>query len=205
MKKHGIATLDNFVYMITQNDWERSIAELVDACPSLKSNRVVLSRFKAAWESGSNAVKQASQPLAKGGADQLDEMLPESTLAAVSRDFKTKYSLDLDPALEPADSLRSRVYREFRKNTMTVIDARKVKSIIMQATPKLQESVSLPGGLSLTETSKLTCTLPSVTTGHFVCWGTHGPGQAISEQEITTARRGCSSALPRASTTPTMH
>lgn len=149
VKRHNIATLDDFVYMVTQSDWERSISEMVDSCPGLKSNRVVLSRFKAAWESGSNAVKQASQPISKGGADQLDELLPESTISSVSREFHTRYGLELDAALEPSDALRSRVYREFRKSTMTVIDARKIKSIIMQAAPKLQESVSLPGGLKL--------------------------------------------------------
>ena len=49
---------------------------------------MILSRFKAAWESGSAAVKQAAQPVSKGASDQLDEMLLESTLATVSRDFR---------------------------------------------------------------------------------------------------------------------
>ena len=82
--KHKILTLDDYVYMVTHSSWEQSLTELVDACPNLKHNRVILSRFKAAWESGSHAVKQASQPVGKGGPDQMDEMLPESTLATVS-------------------------------------------------------------------------------------------------------------------------
>ena len=108
---------------------------------------MILSRFKAAWESGSAAVKQAAQPVSKGASDQLDEMLLESTLATVSRDFRTRYSLEIEPTLEPADMLRSRVYREFRKGTMTVIDARKVKSIIMQASPKLLSAGGLEAGV----------------------------------------------------------
>eukprot|EP00434_Breviolum_minutum_P027782 symbB.v1.2.024570.t1/scaffold2273.1/size83577/1 len=95
LHKHRIQTLDDFVYMVTHGEWERSLTELVDSCSGLKSNRVILSRFKAAWESGSAAVKQAAQPASKGAADQLDEMLPESTLATVSRDFRTRYSHDV--------------------------------------------------------------------------------------------------------------
>ena len=95
LHKHRIQTLDDFVYMVTHGEWERSLTELVDSCSGLKSNRVILSRFKAAWESGSAAVKQAAQPASKGAADQLDEMLPESTLATVSRDFRTRYSLEI--------------------------------------------------------------------------------------------------------------
>ena len=51
--------------------------------------------------------------------------------------------------LEPADALRSRLYREFRMGTMSVIEIRKVKSMLTQASPKLQRSVQLPGGLHL--------------------------------------------------------
>lgn len=89
LAKHRIQTLDDYVYMVTHSEWERSLTDLVDSCPGLKPNRVILSRFKAAWESGSAAVKQAAQPVSKGASHQLDEMLPESTLATVSRDFRT--------------------------------------------------------------------------------------------------------------------
>ena len=75
IQKHKILTLDDYVYLVTHSSWEQSLTDLVDACPNLKHNRVILSRFKAAWESGSNAVKQASQPVGKGGPDQMDEML----------------------------------------------------------------------------------------------------------------------------------
>ena len=84
---------------------------------------------------------------AKTSNEVMDDVFSESILGTVSRDFKAKYGIELDASLEPSDSLRSRIYREFRKQTMTVIEAKRVKSILSQSGPKAMELVSLPGGL----------------------------------------------------------
>ena len=79
----------------------------------------------------------------------MDEVLPESTMATVTRDFRAKYGIEVEAQLEPADALRSRIYREFRKGTMAVLEVKKIRSVLTQANPRVQESVQLPGGLQL--------------------------------------------------------
>lgn len=147
LKHHGIETLEDFVFLVPKDDTDKGIKALVDGVQALRDKPIVLARFKAAYESGLQAVKQASQPAAK--SSDMDEILPESTMATIAKDFRTRYNFDIDASLEPSDTLRSRIYREFKKQTMTVIEARRIKSVLEQAGPKLQESVSLPGGLKL--------------------------------------------------------
>ena len=148
VKQHSVDTLEDFCYLVRSSEWERAIEDLVQATPGLKDNRIAAARFKAAYETGMQAIKQASQ-MAKAGPEALDEPLPEATNSQLSKDFKTKYGIELDPFLDPCDALRARVYREFRKGTISVVDVRKVRSIVSSSIPKSQDSVALPGGLKL--------------------------------------------------------
>ena len=81
--------------------------------------------------------------------ENLDEALPETTMTQLNKDFRKKYGVNLEAWLEPCDALRSRCYREFRKGTMTVLDMRKVKSVLSQAMPKQHDTVKLDGNISL--------------------------------------------------------
>ena len=146
--RHKIDTLEDFCYLVRSTDWEKSLEEMVLACPSLKENRIAVARFKAAYETGMQAIKQASQ-VAKPSPEAMDEPLPESTNTQLTKDFKSKYGIELDPHLDPCDALRARVYREFRKGSITVLDVKKVRNIMASSVPKSQESVSLPGGIKL--------------------------------------------------------
>ena len=148
-KQHGIETLEDYVYLIPRDQWEQRLTKLVDAVTSLRSKPVVLARFKAAFEGGTQALKQANTTPAKLTQDMLDEVLPETTLQNVTKDFRLKYNLEPDAFLEPSDGLRSRVYREFRRGTMTVLEAKRIKSILAQSSPKSQETVALAGGVKI--------------------------------------------------------
>ena len=149
IKQHKLETLEDFIYLLPSDTWEKSLQSNLDAIAELKGKPLVLARFKGAYEAGLQAVRQAAQPAARMSADSLDDVLPESTIATVSKDYKATYNLDIDPALEPADSLRSRLYREFRKGTMSVIPMSKVKSLLHQSNPKSQESVAISGNIKL--------------------------------------------------------
>ena len=145
---HKIETLDDFVFMIQSSDTDKTVLEMAQAVKETKDNRVALARLKAAYESGTQAIRLASSVTSKS-SDAVDEPLPESTAATISKDFFARFGIEIDAALEPADTVRARFYREFRKNTMTVIEIRKVKNMLTQSGPKIQESVNLPGGLKL--------------------------------------------------------
>ena len=146
-KLHKVETLDDFVYLMDSKDWEQNLKDLLNASTDLKENRIILSRFKAAYESGVAAIKssQTSQKV----EESLDAVLPETTLQAVTKDFARRYGVVLDPHFDPSDPLRSRIYREFRRQTMTVLETRRVKSMMHVAVPKTTENIKLSDSLQL--------------------------------------------------------
>eukprot|EP00435_Cladocopium_sp_Y103_P041729 s412_g11.t1 len=147
IKTHGISTLDDFVYLVDGKDWESSVRDLLSGVASLKDKRLALARFKAAYESGLTAIRHAqAQPKTD---DTADTILPDSTLTQVSADWKRRYGVVLDPHLDPSDALRSRVYREFHKQTMSVIEARRVRSMVHISIPKTTENVRLSESIQL--------------------------------------------------------
>ena len=142
---HAVSTLDDFVYMVTASEWEKSLGELVEGVASLRGNRIALARFKSAFECGREALKQAARPSSKSQDE--DEILPEGTMQQLNRDWHKRYNLQFEPWFEPSEQLRSRVYREWRKESMSVIDAKKIKSMMHITTPKAKERVELPGSM----------------------------------------------------------
>ena len=143
---HKITTLDDFVYLVNSAEWERSLQALVEAT-SFKQDRIAGARFKSAYLAGQQALKQSLEvsPI----ADDPDQPLPESTTQQLNRDWDRKYSIKWESFVDPADSLRARVYREFKKFTMTLIECRKIKSILTYSMPKAHEEVHLQGGAKI--------------------------------------------------------
>ncbi len=144
---HSITTLDDFVYTVTAADWEKSLETLVFAVTGLRDNRIALARFKSAYECGSQALRQAAQSAPK--SEDMDAVLPDGQLQQLQNDWLKRYSLQFESFLEPSEQLRSRIYREFKSQKPTVIEVRKVKSVLNLATPRAQEQVQLPGGYTL--------------------------------------------------------
>ena len=162
---HQLSTLDDFVYMIQASDWEKSLAEHIDQVTSLKSNRIALARFKSAYEAGHQALKHAAQAAPK--SEDLDEVLPDTTIQQMNVDWTKRYNLSFDSVLEPSEQLRSRVYREFRKQSMTVVDMKKVRSVLTMSQPRPSDSIALPGGPQLQLEKEVSVSLRNVTEYYF--------------------------------------
>ena len=168
-KTHKVETLDDFIYLMDSKTWEDSLKGLLNAVSSLKDNRIILSRFKGAYESGVTAIKQA-QTVAKA-EDVTDTVLPDTTLQTVSKDFQKRYGMTVDPFVEPSDMLRSRVYREFRRGTMTVLETKRVKSMMHVAVPKATENIKLSDSLQLQLQEDESLTISTVVDYYFA-WRT---------------------------------
>ena len=169
-KFHQISTLDDFVYMIQASDWEKSLADHIDQVSALKGNRIALARFKSAYEAGHQALKHAAQAAPK--SEDLDGALPDTTIQQMNVDWTKRYNLSFDSVLEPSEQLRSRAYREFRKQSMTVVDMKKVKSVLTVSQPRSSDSIALPGGLQLQLEKEVSVSLRSVTEYYFAPAGT---------------------------------
>ena len=138
--------LDDFIYLVNSAEWERSLQALVEAT-SFKHDRIAGARFKSAYLAGQQALKLSLE--VSPVADDPDQPLPESTTQQLNRDWDRKYSIKWESFVDPADSLRARVYREFKKFTMTLIECRKIKSILTYSMPKAHEEVHLQGGVKI--------------------------------------------------------
>eukprot|EP00435_Cladocopium_sp_Y103_P065073 s583_g26.t2 len=95
-------------------------------------------------------------------SEDLDEVLPDSTIQQLN-DWTKRYNLSFDSVLEPSEQLRSRLYREFRKQTMTVVEMKKVRSVLTMAQPRPSDSIALPGGLQLQLEKEVSVSLRIVT------------------------------------------
>ena len=110
-------------------------------------------------------MKHAAQAAPK--TEDLDEALPDSTIQQLNADWTRRYNLTFDSVLEPSEQLRARVYREFKKGTMTVVEMKKVRSVLTMAQPKHSDSIALPGGLQLQLEKEVSVSLRSVTDYYF--------------------------------------
>ena len=164
LRVHHIVTLDDFIYLVTAGQWETSLADLVAAC-SFKNDRIAGARFKSAYLAGSQALKQSLE-VTKTNEDP-DQPLPESTTHQLNRDWDKKYSIKWEAFVDPADSLRARVYREFKKHTMSLIECRKVKSILTHSIPRAHEEVQLQGGVKIAFDKEVQTEIKSVIDYYF--------------------------------------
>lgn len=136
------ARLEDFVYWFPRPDWEKALENHLQTLPGLKDKRLVLARFKSAYESGYMAIQNARNVAGKLDADRdLHEPLPESQMQQLSQDWDKTYNLTINAQLEPADSLRGRVYREFKRKAMTVLEVRKIKTVVAASQPSTTEGL----------------------------------------------------------------
>ena len=80
-------------------------------------------------------------------------------------DWTKRYNLIFDFVLEPSQQLRARVYREFKKGT--ILNMKKVRSVLIMAQPKPSESIALRDGLPLQLEKEVAINLMSVTGYYF--------------------------------------
>ena len=146
--KHRPESLEDFVYLVSKNDWEAELRGLLDEVPSLKDSRLVLARFKAAWSSGMAAISAAQLPSSKVESNE-EEPIPELQFQQLAADWTRSYGLRIDPHLDPCDSLRARIWREMRRRTLTIIEMHKVKSVVGGASPLDEDKISLEKGVTI--------------------------------------------------------
>ena len=148
IQKHKLESLEDFVYVVERASWETSLKELAEAVPELRGDRLVLARLKAAYEAGFAAVHN-SQAVEKQDASDLDQPIPDNFCQQLDQEWKRSYNLPIEAHLDPCDSLRGRIWRELRRRTLTLLELRKVRSVIGGSAPLEEEKISLDGGVTL--------------------------------------------------------
>ena len=152
---HQLELLEDFVGIVQALDekgsetWEASLTKQVKAVSGLETNQIALARFKAAYLAARDALQLCRSAAGKTGSEELDSPIPEGPDRQLQSDWKKRYAIVLTPFLDPSDALKGRVWREFKRHTMTVIEAKKAKNVLCLTLQQSHEKVQLPGGLSL--------------------------------------------------------
>ena len=176
IQKHKLESLEDFVYVVERASWETSLKELAEAVPELRGDRLVLARLKAAYEAGFAAVHN-SQAVEKQDASDLDQPIPDNFFQQLDQEWKRSYNLPIEAHLDPCDSLRGRIWRELRRRTLTLLELRKVRSVIGGSAPLEEETISLDGACSSPRKATLLRRMSSSTT--FACVRSAWPGHGV--------------------------
>ena len=145
---HRLESLEDFIYIVDRSKWESSLKELADEVAPLRDNRLALARLKAAYESGHAAIQNA-QAVDKSDASDLDQPIPDNYFQQLDQEWKRSYGIRIEAHLDPSDSLRGRIWRELRRRSLTLLDMKKVKSVVGGSSPMDEERITLEGGVSL--------------------------------------------------------
>ena len=129
----GVESLSDFIRMVKADDYEDELLPFVQACPATKDNLVQLARLRAAWVAGNAAIKKLSEN-ADGHGD-IEAPLPDPTLRELNEAWTRTYNMSLSIRLDPTDPLISRLYREYRRVTPSVIPVEKAKAVYSKHKP----------------------------------------------------------------------
>lgn len=143
-----LETLEDFLFYVREGKADEDLVAMVDSVNGFKDSRLQQARVKAAWNMGRDALK-ASQDAMKAGASaqDLEDPLPEQSMQAVEAAWQKAYNIQIEVHLQPSDSLLGRIYREFRRHTATVLEAKKMRSVLVDKNPLTKKAAQLPAGL----------------------------------------------------------
>ena len=146
---HRVETLEEIIFFVEKATWEPSLMTLVDEVQSIRESRLILARFKSAWQSGVTAIQAAQTATAKHESADVEEPIPELQFQQLANDWQGSYNLKIEPHLDPSDSLRARVWREFKRRALTIMEMSKVKSVVGGASPLDEDKISFEKGVTI--------------------------------------------------------
>ena len=152
-----------------------ALKALHEAAPEpLAKQRVQFARLKVAWEVGARALKEvdAAKPrtaaaVAKEAAD-LELPLDVVDVSDMEDAWKKRYGIVIEHHLFPGPSLENRVWREFRRWALSVTEITKMRSALLEQTPKDAERTAITDSLDIAS-KQLPCYKPTDVVGYY--WG----------------------------------
>jgi len=176
IRMEGMETLSDFVRGFRAEKYERQLEAFNDRVndEAVKGRRVSQARLKAAWLAGSEALKnQVTVANSSSGAVKEDprdweDPLPVMDHQSMNENFKTAYNIVIEDHLYPCDGLQARVWREFRRCTLTVTEVGKMRSLLMEKAGKSSETHSILPNVDITY-SAIPDYVPNTVVGYY--WG----------------------------------
>ena len=142
--KYGWEILEDFIQWFPRDktadpDAVRdAVDQAVNAIPALTGNKIIQGRVMSAVEVGRAAMSLSlsASPGSLGATDDEEKALDDATVKTLDADWDNRYHFEFDPFVDPADGLKAKVYREFRKRSANAPPARKCKSVMVAKLPE---------------------------------------------------------------------
>ena len=148
----GCQSVSDLAGVWTEKTYQEGVVSQCLDLTSLKGNLVQTSRLRLAWELArselSGALKRKSD--AVDHVDDMDLPLDADLCKDIELGFHKRHSFKLPAESIPSTSLFGRIYREFRKQSLTVHSLDKVRSSAFNQIIMPQRRLALGGGLQVT-------------------------------------------------------
>ena len=157
MEEEELTNLAEFSSFFTKDGYEAEAVTLRDRVEALKNKQVEVARIRTAVLLARGVLAQPAPAEAsptKTPTVDMEAPLDPGAKETMMESWNERYGVQLTMHLDPADTLVSRLYREFRQNTPTLIPAGRMKSVYCDHNPAPEKKVALAGGLSLTVTGQ---------------------------------------------------
>jgi hypothetical protein len=148
LKMEGTA---DFASYFTEADYITGVVtEILDKTPA-KGDALQRSRLRTAWELCRAELKQAITKKSTGDSESnWDTPLDPEVQKTQEQQFSKLYNLRFEPHACPSDALFARLYREFRRKSMSLVELSRVRSSSQQHCVMSPTHRRLASGISLT-------------------------------------------------------
>jgi hypothetical protein len=147
--KLGLESVADLASLWTEEEQVSGVQEVLQEA-GLESDRLQRSRLRTALQLARAELQSTVTKRSSIDAIDLDRPLEPEVQKQQEDRFYSLYRLKLTPEVAPSDALFGRIYRELRRNTVSVIDLTKVRSAAEQAAHaplakrlKLSDSIAL--------------------------------------------------------------
>ena len=127
----GMESVSDFVSFFDLSTYQDGVqTDVLDNIPAFRGDKIQRSRLRSAWEL---ARAEFSRALLKTNnienAAEWDAPLDPDVQLKQEQAFKGLHRLRLEPDATPCDTLFARLFREFKRQTLSVIPLHKVKTV----------------------------------------------------------------------------
>ena len=149
--KEGVEDLMEFSNYFTKDGYEAETISLRDKVESLQGKQIEVSRLRTALLLARGVIQRPT-PNKEATAPTIDMEGPldPMEMESMAKSWTGRYGIVLSMWLDPADPLVNRLFREFRKNTPTLIPVTRIRSVYADHNPHPEKKVALAGGLVVT-------------------------------------------------------
>ena len=150
-EEEGVENLVEFSSFFTKDGYEEEAVTFRNKVDSLKTRQIEVSRLRTAILLARAVIDRPTRaPESNGVAIDMEAPLDPEDKESMAKAWTARYGVRLSMWLDPADPLVNRLYREFRRNTPSLIPVTRIRSVYTDNNPHPEKRVMLSGGLSLT-------------------------------------------------------